>query len=143
MSTSLPVMVKQLPESVSRPQAQELIREVAPFIKHDHPCLVFDFSGVRHLDSAGIELLLRCMEEAVKRNGDLKLAAIPPSIAVILKLTRVDCLFEIFENPADAVESFSRFPVHAFQQNREPTYHSAGAEDNDLGATAREGTEER
>ncbi|MGA9208111.1 MAG: STAS domain-containing protein [Terriglobales bacterium] len=137
------MVVKQLPEIVSRHQAQELIREVGPFLKDDHPCLVFDFSGVRHLDSAGIEMLLRCMEEAVKRNGDLKLAAIPPAIAVILKLTRVDCLFEIFDNPADAVESFSRFPLYAFRQTREPTYPSAGAEDNDSGATSSEGTEER
>lgn len=126
-------MVKQLPESVSRRQAQELIREVQPFLKDDHPCLVFDFSGVCHLDSAGIEMLLRCMEEAVKRNGDLKLAAIPPTIAVILKLTRVDCLFEIFDNAADAVESFSRFPVQAFQQTREATYPSMGPEDDDPG----------
>jgi len=68
------------------------------------------------LDSAGIEMLLRCMEEAMKRNGDVKLAAVSPQVTVILELTRVDRLFEIFENPSDAVESFHRFPVQAFRQ---------------------------
>jgi hypothetical protein len=56
------------------------------------------------------------MEEAMKRNGDVKLAAVSPQAAIILQLTRVDRLFEIFENPSDAVESFHRFPVQAFRQ---------------------------
>jgi len=101
-------------------EAQELLRELAPLLEEDLPRLVFDFSDVRQLDSAGIEMLLRCMEEAMKRNGDVKLAAISPQVAVILELTRVDRLFEIFENPSDAVESFHRFPVQAFRQTEVP-----------------------
>lgn len=52
----------------------------------------------------------------MKRNGDVKLAAIPPAAAAILKLTRVDRLFETFDNPADAVNSFPQFSVDAIQQ---------------------------
>jgi anti-anti-sigma factor len=117
MTNCRPVVVKQLPDRVSVNETQLLFRELAPLFEGDRPCLVFDFSEVRQLDSAGIEMLLRCMEEAMKRNGDLKLAAISPQVAVILELTRVDRLFEIFENPSDAVESFHRFPVQAFRQN--------------------------
>ena len=120
MTNSRPVVVKQLPDRVSVNETQQLFRELAPLFEGDRPCLVFDFSEVRQLDSAGIEMLLRCMEEAMKRNGDVKLAAISPQVAVILELTRVDRLFEIFENPSDAVESFHRFPVQAFRQTEVP-----------------------
>jgi anti-sigma B factor antagonist len=116
MTNSRPVVVKQLPDRVSVNETQQLFRELAPLFEGDRPCLVFDFSEVRQLDSAGIEMLLRSMEEAMKRNGDVKLAAVSPEVAVILELTRVDRLFEIFENPSDAVESFHRFPVEAFRQ---------------------------
>jgi hypothetical protein len=44
---------------------------------------------------------------------------------VILELTRVDRLFEIFEKPHDAVESFHRFPVQAFRRDREPKEYEA------------------
>src|SRR5215831_5463876 len=115
MSGLRDVIVKQLPENLTLRHAHNFLVEIQPLLKADRPCLVFDFSEVGHLDSAGVEMLLRCMEEAMKRNGDLKLAAVSPSVAVILELTRVDRLFEIYENPADAVESFYRFPVHAFQ----------------------------
>ena len=110
------VVVKQLPEKVTLSQAREVLAELAPVLEGDRPCLVFDFSDVVQIDSAGIEMLLRCMEEAMKRNGDLKIAALSPQVAVILELTRVDRLFEIFATSTEAAESFHRFPVEALRQ---------------------------
>lgn len=127
MTASNAVIVKRLPERMSQQHVLDFVHELEPSLKIDRPWLVFDFSEVSHLDSAGIEMLLQCMEEAMKRNGDLKLAAVPPPIASLLKLTRVDCLFEIFDNPSDAVTSFHRFPVYAMQQNGEATHPSVGA----------------
>lgn len=143
MTANRSVIIKRLPERVGQHQAQTLIREVEPFFKGDHPYLVFDFSDVCHLDSAGIEILLQCVEEALKRNGDLKFAAVPPAIATILKLTRVDCLFEMFDNASDAVESFYRFPVYPFQQTSEGMYPSTRAVNDDPRATLSERPEER
>ena len=113
MTTGKPVVVKALPEILDLSHSEVLFREFADLFERDHPRLVFDFSTVKYLDSGGVELLLRCMEEAMKRNGDLKLAAIPAPVAVILEMTRVDRLFEIYENCSDAVESYHHFPVHA------------------------------
>lgn len=127
MTTGKPVVVKQLPEHLGVQQCQAFLRELEPVFQSDRPRLVFDFTGVRHLDSAGVEFLLRCMEEAMKRNGDLKLASVSPELAVILEMTRVDRLFEIFDNSTDAVESFHRFSASAWQP-MEPTRlnHSKG-----------------
>jgi anti-anti-sigma factor len=115
MTTGKAVVVKQLPETVSAQQSQAFFRELEPVLDSDRPRIVFDFTSVRHFDSAGVELLLRCMEAAMKRNGDLKLAAISPQMAVILEMTRVDRLFEIFDNCSDAVESFHRFSPSSMQ----------------------------
>jgi len=115
MTTGKPVVVKRLPETLGAQQAQVFYRELEPALESDRPRLVFDFTRVLHFDSAGVELLLRCMEEAMKRNGDVKLAALSPQIAVLLEMTRVDRLFEIFDNCNDAVESFHRFSPAAMQ----------------------------
>ena len=114
-NTKRPVIVLEVPEKLVLGPAQVFFREVQGFLKADRPRLVFDFSEVTQLDSAGIEVLLNCMEEAMKRNGDLKLAAIPPGPAVVLALTQVDRLFEIFEDATEAAESFHQFPVDAFR----------------------------
>src|SRR6267142_3231794 len=120
MTDSGKVVIKQLPERVTLNQAHAILREMEPVLEGDRPCLVFDFSDVVQIDSAGIEMMLRCMEEAMKRNGDLKLAALSPQVAVLLELTRVDRLFEIFATSSDAAESFHRFPVQALRQTTPP-----------------------
>jgi anti-sigma B factor antagonist len=111
MTTQRPVVVKQLPQQLKLGQVAAVLREIAPLFKADRPRVVFDFSQVRQIDSAGVDMLLHCMEEAMNRDGDLKLAAVPPESAVILELTRVDRLFEVFENVEDAVDSFHGLPV--------------------------------
>lgn len=113
MTSPRPVIVKQLPAQLKLGQIQEFLREVDPLITADRPCIVFDFSHVTQIDSAGVDMLLHCMEQAMKRNGDLKLAAVPPASAVILELTRVDRLFEVFETVSEAVDSFYGFSVPA------------------------------
>ena|SRR6478609_2363268 len=118
MTTPRPVVVRQLPEQLKLGQVQGFLREVTPLFAADRPHIVFDFSQVSQIDSAGVDLLLHCMEQAMKRNGDLKLAAVPPASAVILELTRVDRLFEIFETVAEAVDSFYRYFPPAAQHAR-------------------------
>lgn len=124
MTSARHVSVKQLPEKFSVKQGRNFFREVEPHLQSDRPRVVLDCSKVRQLDSAGIHVLLRVLEEAMKRNGDVKLASIPPGAAAILELTRVSRLFETFDNTADAVNSFHRFPImpvpHAFGHASSP-----------------------
>jgi hypothetical protein len=54
-------------------------------------------------------MLLKCMAEVMKRDGDLKLAALSPEASIILEMTRTDRFFEIYGSSTDAVRSFSRF----------------------------------
>lgn len=115
MTSERIVAVRQLPEKLSVKQGRLFFREVEPCLNADRPRVVLDCSKVRQLDSAGIQVLLLCLEEAMKRNGDVKLAAIPPGAAAILELTRVGRLFEAFDNTTDAVNSFQQFPLKPLQ----------------------------
>ncbi len=106
-----PVVVKRLPEHLKLKETQIFLHEVEPLFKATRPRIVFDFSQVNRLDNAGVDMLLYCLERAIKQNGDLKLAAITPMAALVLKLTLVDRLFEVFETVSAAVYSFSEFPA--------------------------------
>ncbi|MGA9815247.1 MAG: STAS domain-containing protein [Terriglobales bacterium] len=105
------VAVKQLPLQLKSTQVREFLHDVTPILTGHRPCVVFDFSQVTEIDSAGVDMLLHCMEQAMKQNGDLKLAAISPASAVVLELTRVDRLFETFATVSEAVDSFYGFAV--------------------------------
>jgi hypothetical protein len=78
-------------------------------LRRDQPQIVFDLSSVTHLDSAGIEFLLDCLSAVVKRDGELKLAALSPQAGTILEMTRVGRFFEVFSTAEDAVRSFDVF----------------------------------
>jgi anti-anti-sigma factor len=131
MTSERLVVVKQLPETLSVKQGRGFFREVESCLNADRPRVVLDCSKVRQLDSAGIQVLLRCLEEAMKRNGDVKLAAIPPGTAAILELTRVDRLFEAFDSTAEAVNSFQQFPIRPFQPTRRDEYSTAASTAHD------------
>jgi len=128
MISGRPVIVKQLPDKFSAEQGRTFLLEVESSLNTDRPRLVLDCSQVRQLDSAGIQVLLHCLEEAMKRNGDVKLASVPRAAAEILELTKVDSLFEAFDSPVDAVNSFYQFPVHAFQPTLQPGYPTPASE---------------
>ena len=111
MNISGPVLVIQLPEEMTQSGAKTFIEEMKLLLDTDRPRIVLDCSETRNIDSAGVEWLLYCMEEAMKRNGDLKLAAISPQAEIILELMRVDRLFEVFSTTDAATRSFQAVPT--------------------------------
>jgi anti-sigma B factor antagonist len=122
METSRPVVVKRMPDKLNLRQARTFLREVQPFLQSDRPQIVFDLSQVRQMDAAGVDMLLHCMSEAMKRDGDLKLAAISPHAMIILELTRTDRLFEIYETSTDAARSFTYFLPNAMRHAASLTF---------------------
>jgi anti-sigma B factor antagonist len=115
MSFARRVTVKDLPEELTLETADGFFNEVESSLESKRPLVVFDCSDVRYFDSAGLATLLRCLEEVLKRNGDLKLAAVSAANLEILEVTGVDRLFEIFDNPKEAVDSFHRIPAYDYQ----------------------------
>jgi anti-sigma B factor antagonist len=106
MNASYPVVVMEVPGSLNNLEGQAFFHELQPLLETDRPRIVLDCSQLQHVDSAGIEILLHCIEEAMKRDGDVKLAAVLPAPIAILELMRVDRLFEIFDTVEEATRSF-------------------------------------
>ena len=111
MLTNGPVVVMQLPEQLNLDGVRSFLPELEPLLDCHRPRIVLDCSQVRYLDSAGVEMMLQCLEEAMKRDGDLKLAALSPESEVILELMRVARVFEAFATSEEAVRSFNAVPV--------------------------------
>jgi len=111
MLTSGPVVVMQVPEQLNLDEVRTFLPELEPLLECHRPRIVLDCSQVRYIDSAGVEMLLHCLEEAMKRDGDLKLAALSPESEVILELMRVARVFEAFATSDEAVRSFNAVPA--------------------------------
>jgi len=124
MLSSGPVVVMQVPEHFIRRKTHDFVQELRGFIESNRPRIVLDCSEVRSIDSAGVQALLHCLEETLKRDGDLKLASLSPAAEVLLELTRVARIFETFSTSDDAVRSFDAIST-ADLAHDVPTYRAA------------------
>ena len=109
-----PVAVKQLPETLNGNQGRLFLRELKSSMITDRPGIVLDCSKLCQLDKGAVLVLLGCLEAAIKRNGDIKLAAVPVGARALLKLTRADRVFEMFDTNEEAAGSFGRLWAPAF-----------------------------
>jgi anti-sigma B factor antagonist len=116
MLSRSPVIVMEVPENFDHSEGRKFLAELQPLLQCDRPRVVLDCSHVRHMDSAGIEMLLHSMGEAMKRDGDIKLANLSPTTATILELMRVDRLFEIFDTSEEATRSFQAVALPEISQ---------------------------
>jgi anti-anti-sigma regulatory factor len=110
------VAVKRFPEELNVKRKVTFLHEIGSVMSVNRPRLVIDCSTLGECNTAAIHLLLHCLEEAMKRNGDVKLAAIPPAAAVALVSNGVAGLFETFDTTAEAVNSFHQLPQDTQQQ---------------------------
>jgi anti-sigma B factor antagonist len=79
----------------------------ALFAEPDVNVLV-NFEGINYLDSTGIGELIGYMNKFVDNNRHLKLLRPHERIRKLLKITKLDSVFEIYEDEDQALKSFPR-----------------------------------
>jgi anti-sigma B factor antagonist len=130
--------VKRVPETMNSGEARAFYEGISTVLSSDRPQIVFDMSKTKHVDSVGISVFVRCMRQAMRHDGDIRLAGVLPQIAVIFELTRIGRLFEMYESSTAAAKSFSSFlpnaPSTFHPRQAQPTVTRAGhlTDDGDI-----------
>ena len=73
--------------------------------------LVLDLSGVTYVDSIGVSELIRSHVIVDNHGGHLALAAMPAQITQLLRVTRLDQVFDRFGTQTQAIEHVARTDV--------------------------------
>jgi anti-sigma B factor antagonist len=105
------VRVHQVPEKVTTFEERCFLRKLQNDVDVERPRFVLDCSMVRSVNMATLRLLLSCLEVAMKRNGDVRLASLPAGATESLRFAGVHRLFEMFPTTAEAVQSFHQRPA--------------------------------
>ena len=104
------VKVYQIPNRITASTVRSFLRELHHHKEDERPRFVLDCSAVLNMDRAAIGLLLSCLEEAMKCNGDVRLASLGSEAEAALRNAGVNHLFEIYATPESAIQSFHRRP---------------------------------
>ena len=110
------VTVLQLPDRFSLDTAGIFAQAVERCVDIGRPYLVLDCSAAGQLNKPMAGLLLYCLAEAMKRNGDVKLACISLAEQPVLGAAAASRLFEAFDTVEEAIDSFHQFPSEAGEQ---------------------------
>jgi len=110
------IAVKQMPEAMTLGQRKKFFVELEGCMNIDRPFIVLDCSKVIQMDGAANHVLLCCLEEAMKRNGDVRLAAVTPGAMAQLQHAGIDRLFEIFSTNDLALNSFRQLSMNPGSQ---------------------------
>ena len=85
--------------------AGELQRHVEQLLPLE-PNVALDLADVTFLDSAGVGVLVRLLHRTRSASGDLKLCGLPRRVAEMLRITRLDGVFDVHAGADEAIAAF-------------------------------------
>ena len=88
------------------PDCRRIEHEVEELLQNKQTRAIFDFSGITHMDSAAVGVIVRCYSRLKNAGGALRLAGCNGMVASSLKLTKVDKVIDLFPSAAAAAENF-------------------------------------
>lgn len=92
---------------VSEESIQEVGEQLYSLVdKEGHRQLLLNFGNVQYMSSAALGKLINLKKKVGAAGGKLKLCSIHPELKVVFKITRLDQVFEIFDEEQAALDSF-------------------------------------
>lgn len=105
-----------------------LFRSTFELLAQAHePRIILNLEGVDYIDSLGLGTMVMCYTRMQKVGGVAKLAHLNRRNLELLLLTKIDTIFEVFDDETEAVNSFfpereiRRFDILAFVQGLKKT----------------------
>lgn len=86
--------------------ADHLTEVVQTHLDNGENHFILDLAGVRYIDSTGITALINIHKSARSSAGALKLLRLTQRVHDVLQITRLSSVFEIYNDPTKALESF-------------------------------------
>ena len=76
-------------------------------LEEDRKKIIVNLAKVTWINSSGVGILITGYTTMRKKNGDLKLLNVSEKIKSILYVTKLNLIFECYEDEDEAVESYS------------------------------------
>lgn len=89
-------------------EESELLQQHVCRVLPDEPFVILNVREVNYVDSGGAGMLVRLLNRTRTAGGDLKLCQISERVAEILRITRLDKVFDSHASESDAIAAFLR-----------------------------------
>lgn len=85
------------------PECQQIEWLISDLLSQGQKEIIFDVSGVSHIDSTGVGIIVMCFGKVKKAGGNLRVAGARGIVEEVLKMTNVDRIVVLYPTVADAI----------------------------------------
>lgn len=97
------ISLVQLPQEIMASNANEVSQALKLIIDKGHIHLILDLRALYHIDSNGLGVLIEAYEHLSKKDGNLILLSPSSHVQVMIELTRLHRVFEIYQDKGSAI----------------------------------------
>jgi len=90
---------------VGGPDAISLNDEVHKLVDSGTKKFIVDMKSVEHINSSGLGILIASLNAVRQAGGDLKIANASPRVLDLLKITKLNQIFESYQSVDEAVKN--------------------------------------
>ncbi len=109
----------RLPERFSRDEVRSLRHEIGRNLTLDQPCMIIDFSNVKEMDTAGLDMILDVMVKVAKQDGAVQIGNVSAEAATMLELTGMDRILNMFPRIPEDTATVQVVPGRARAEREE------------------------
>ncbi len=102
------VDVIELPANLALPEATGLTESMQELIAQGHRKLVLDLASISFIDSSGLSVLISARKNAASVDGQVVLLNPSAEARILIELTRLHEVFDIFIDKEAAIEYLSQ-----------------------------------
>jgi anti-sigma B factor antagonist len=101
ITNNIPVL--EISGKIDAVTSEDLKRTLDSLINDNNATILIDLAEVEYICSGGLRILLAALKKVRPNQGDVKLAALQPSVSEVLEIVGFTKLFKIYPNQADAL----------------------------------------
>ena len=86
--------------------------ELEPLIERQITGIVIDLSQVPYVDSSGLAIFIDALQRVHQYGGKLALAGLQDNVRLVFQISKLDKVFQIFDNSRSALEAVTAHQRH-------------------------------
>jgi anti-anti-sigma factor len=105
--TDKDILILSADGGLNSQNAEQFVDELQNLVDAGAQKLIVDCTKLSYISSYGIGILIRLHKRLAEGGGEVKIAAVDSPIVKVLRLLRLDTVFEIYDNEREAREAFT------------------------------------
>ena len=90
------VLILRADGGINRDNAGQFVEDLEKLVDAGLSKIIVDCTGLDHISSYGIGMMLRLHKHLAKHGGDVKLAGLHSRLVTVMRIARLDGMFDLY-----------------------------------------------